>query len=125
MCVCKQKTAYEMRISDWSSDVCSSDLHRAHHNGEILPMHRTPGQLLDQPGVGALAARDHHYPGGVLVEPVHTARARQRCKVIGLASRRERGGPFVYITVVAVSLKKTNSLNYNDLPPKHNLNSIQ
>src|SRR3546814_6874918 len=35
-CVCvyvwffffKQKTAYEMRISDWSSDVCSSDLLR-------------------------------------------------------------------------------------------------
>src|SRR3546814_16708223 len=30
MCDCvfffKQKTAYEMRISDWSSDVCSSDL---------------------------------------------------------------------------------------------------
>src|SRR3546814_9498484 len=25
ICV-KQKTAYEMRISDWSSDVCSSDL---------------------------------------------------------------------------------------------------
>src|SRR3546814_4710515 len=24
----KQKTAYEMRISDWSSDVCSSDLMR-------------------------------------------------------------------------------------------------
>src|SRR3546814_10045330 len=23
----QQKTAYEMRISDWSSDVCSSDLH--------------------------------------------------------------------------------------------------
>src|SRR3546814_6549253 len=23
---CKQKTAYEWRISDWSSDVCSSDL---------------------------------------------------------------------------------------------------
>src|SRR3546814_9003683 len=28
----KQKTAYEMRISDWSSDVCSSDL----HGGEIV-----------------------------------------------------------------------------------------
>src|SRR3546814_4184790 len=27
----KQKTAYEMRISDWSSDVCSSDL---------IPLHR-------------------------------------------------------------------------------------
>src|SRR3546814_10429959 len=26
ICCVKQKTAYEMRISDWSSDVCSSDL---------------------------------------------------------------------------------------------------
>src|SRR3546814_981298 len=26
----KQKTAYEMRISDWSSDVCSSDLGRGY-----------------------------------------------------------------------------------------------
>src|SRR3546814_5387907 len=26
LCIFKQKTAYEMRISDWSSDVCSSDL---------------------------------------------------------------------------------------------------
>src|SRR3546814_5541867 len=26
----KQKTAYEMRISDWSSDVCSSDLTMLH-----------------------------------------------------------------------------------------------
>src|SRR3546814_9370747 len=27
-----QKTAYEMRISDWSSDVCSSDLNLAIHD---------------------------------------------------------------------------------------------
>src|SRR3546814_1226154 len=27
MFFCKQKTACERRISDWSSDVCSSDLH--------------------------------------------------------------------------------------------------
>src|SRR3546814_4179061 len=27
----KQKTAYEMRISDWSSDVCSSDLGASRH----------------------------------------------------------------------------------------------
>src|SRR3546814_2498281 len=31
----KQKTAYEMRISDWSSDVCSSDLNRA--DGVLIP----------------------------------------------------------------------------------------
>src|SRR3546814_4454185 len=29
-CFFKQKTAYEMRISDWSSDVCSSDLDMRH-----------------------------------------------------------------------------------------------
>src|SRR3546814_412145 len=34
----KQKTAYEMRISDWSSDVCSSDLLRA---GSRVPLHCT------------------------------------------------------------------------------------
>src|SRR3546814_19658303 len=34
----KQKTAYERRISDWSSDVCSSDLHAATRRklGELL-----------------------------------------------------------------------------------------
>src|SRR3546814_8640238 len=30
LCFFKQKTAYEMRISDWSSDVCSSDLSGDH-----------------------------------------------------------------------------------------------
>src|SRR3546814_9726424 len=37
----KQKTAYEMRISDWSSDVCSSDLMQARRS--VLPR---PGELL-------------------------------------------------------------------------------
>src|SRR3546814_1618770 len=31
----KQKTAYEMRISDWSSDVCSSDLNRGGAGGNV------------------------------------------------------------------------------------------
>src|SRR3546814_2925610 len=31
----KQKTAYEMRISDWSSDVCSSDLFADHVHGAV------------------------------------------------------------------------------------------
>src|SRR3546814_6341774 len=29
----KQKTAYEMRISDWSSDVCASDLEKGDFDG--------------------------------------------------------------------------------------------
>src|SRR3546814_19683142 len=41
-CVCcffffKQKTAYEMRISDWSSDVCSSDLSSLIGQGCVQP----------------------------------------------------------------------------------------
>src|SRR3546814_133803 len=33
----RQKTAYEMRISDWSSDVCSSDLYRLAALREAIP----------------------------------------------------------------------------------------
>src|SRR3546814_5451670 len=32
----KQKTAYEMRISDWSSDVCSSDLSSISHMDDAI-----------------------------------------------------------------------------------------
>src|SRR3546814_7099906 len=43
----KQKTAYEMRISDWSSDVCSSDLRdqlREADGVPPLPSHRLAGR---------------------------------------------------------------------------------
>src|SRR3546814_20409743 len=36
----KQKTAYEMRISDWSSDVCSSDLPRGRSAACYRPRRR-------------------------------------------------------------------------------------
>src|SRR3546814_13198147 len=42
----KQKTAYEMRISDWSSDVCSSDLRRQRHRRGTADRGRH--RLLDQ-----------------------------------------------------------------------------
>src|SRR3546814_7661890 len=38
----KQKTAYEMRISDWSSDVCSSDLHNAVRRAVMGDVDRLP-----------------------------------------------------------------------------------
>src|SRR3546814_772407 len=44
-CLCfffvKQKTAYEMRISDWSSDVCSSDLDSARPGASTLLIRMT------------------------------------------------------------------------------------
>src|SRR3546814_7857673 len=48
----KQKTAYEMRISDWSSDVCSSDLFRAdqaHHHQFRRSRCRPPPRQFRQP----------------------------------------------------------------------------
>src|SRR3546814_8777705 len=67
----KQKTAYEMRISDWSSDVCSSDLvqrERATALGVV-------DQVFDD---AAAAVRDADLV--VLAVPVlHTAEALRSC----------------------------------------------
>src|SRR3546814_3587436 len=40
----KQKTAYEMRISDWSSDVCSSDLADPGQHEDLGRAHDAGGQ---------------------------------------------------------------------------------
>src|SRR3546814_17058051 len=42
----KQKTAYEMRISDWSSDVCSSDLYSTTLFAGTLPNTSAPCDTL-------------------------------------------------------------------------------
>src|SRR3546814_1149570 len=52
--VFKQKTAYEMRISDWSSDVCSSDLSfpgvdKANRQVDQEDHHRGPSGQPDHP----------------------------------------------------------------------------
>src|SRR3546814_13958193 len=53
----KQKTAYEMRISDWSSDVCSSDLLlqavEVDREGQVLAGLEEVDLLFQQEGVGA------------------------------------------------------------------------
>src|SRR3546814_19809107 len=55
----KQKTAYEMRISDWSSDVCSSDLKPGRHTS------RAAGRDLAQ--VADPARRQHGIIAKLLV----------------------------------------------------------
>src|SRR3546814_9775266 len=50
----KQKTAYEMRISDWSSDVCSSDL--AGVVGVVVAVDRAELAVVGQAGQGAADA---------------------------------------------------------------------
>src|SRR3546814_3270963 len=99
----KQKTAYEMRISDWSSDVCSSDLvagDRVDHRPRPDPDRHFPalagvghGDLRGDPGTRDAGLLRRVRPG----------------RQIGRASCRERVCQYVWISVVAVSLnnKKT------------------
>src|SRR3546814_6085520 len=70
----KQKTAYEMRISDWSSDVCSSDLRRREVGGDVAPLADAAGQL-DHPG-NVAAERIHRIREGV-AQPFHQLEQRQ------------------------------------------------
>src|SRR3546814_20763257 len=74
----KQKTAYEMRISDWSSDVCSSDLHHRLH----------PRQW-------------HDLPEGTRLDPV---RQRARQLVDRCARIRALLLPVRYLLLLAASL---------------------
>src|SRR3546814_5685957 len=53
----KQKTAYEMRISDWSSDVCSSDLDRVNGGLTARQILAGAGAAADPPGFGAEGER--------------------------------------------------------------------
>src|SRR3546814_2171095 len=83
----KQKTAYDVRISDWSSDVCSSDLFPEDLSGAqqvILP--------LDQ----AMPA----------VEAIHTAPDRATAALTALA---RQGFDLTRQTPLRVSLLRTAS----------------
>src|SRR3546814_8722239 len=65
----KQKTAYEMRISDWSSDVCSSDL-------QFIELLRVDIQLLGLPGGRAIALEQRTRLIIELVDPFLRCNAR-------------------------------------------------
>src|SRR3546814_4163206 len=77
----KQKTAYEMRISDWSSDVCSSDLARLDNNVPV-PVNRL--RRHDEPGAAGVLV-----PGWRGLETLHHRGAAGNVQ-IGRASCRER-----------------------------------
>src|SRR3546814_728739 len=56
----KQKTAYEMRISDWSSDVCSSDLRTRFMENETTDTAFTPTPGCAVVWIAALCAGGPH-----------------------------------------------------------------
>src|SRR3546814_14070410 len=102
-----------MRISDWSSDVCSSDLiAQLHRLAERIGAGKTRAiglagfseddrlVLVDQIGIDGEGAERRLVAG--IREEINAAYRLQ----IGRASCRERVCQYVSISVVAVSLKK-------------------
>src|SRR3546814_2365966 len=98
----KQKTAYEMRISDWSSDVCSSDLARSGDRRirklqacrGVARRQRTHLHAVDvgRPACGIEGRLPvEGMGGGAMVMQLFMPRHRQ----IGRASCRERGDQYV------------------------------
>src|SRR3546814_8696378 len=69
----KQKTAYEMRISDWSSDVCSSDLPmkvpdaKRYEQLSYMDVLRHDLKVMDASAISL--ARENHIP--ILVFSIH------------------------------------------------------
>src|SRR3546814_5192209 len=127
----KQKTAYEMRISDWSSDVCSSDLLAHVEQGERLAVR---GEPVAEPGAEGRAD-----PGIVaLLRP--TCRlavpreeiALARVDHVRLFIARQKAGPFIRseehtselqslmrISYAVFCLKKTNNVPHAVQTKKH------
>src|SRR3546814_20951487 len=121
----KQKTAYEMRISDWSSDVCSSDLV---WGGQFENQQRASARLVLVIPIALLLIFF------VLLGTLRSLLASVLILVnipfamvgeIGRASCRERVCQYVYISVVADSLKKkkvtTNCLHSQNTTNKLNI----
>src|SRR3546814_19800514 len=90
-----------MRISDWSSDVCSSDLHRV----------RRARDRLGEAAFGGDSGR--HNAGSE-----RAWRIAEQATQIGRASRRERVCQYVYISGVAGSFKKKHT------PTRHTQRSM-
>src|SRR3546814_17093252 len=116
-----------MRISDWSSDVCSSDLRRAVRAGRRRAQPLGLGKSTRARGARARAGagqrrravrrrRRRHVPGATAgrggAPATHNA-AGSETREIGRAAGRERGWQSVENSVVGVSLKKKKKKNQN------------
>src|SRR3546814_16466499 len=94
-----------MRISDWSSDVCSSDLAFAVERPVAIGTQVVAGEV-----AGDLA-QPRQEAGRVLQALEVLPGGEEGILEIGRASCRERVCQYVSISVVAVSLKKKNKAN--------------
>src|SRR3546814_9704356 len=73
----KQKTAYELRISDWSSDVCSSDL-----PGQLHVVLEPTGPYHEQAGTAL-------HDVGATVSMINPAQARDFARALAVRSKTD------------------------------------
>src|SRR3546814_4928823 len=89
----KQKTAYEMRISDWSSDVCSSDLQSrqasASRSGATVTPRHSSGGVAD--GGGAVGSGGGGSGAG---SPEFLRSEERRVGKEGVSTCRSRWSPY-------------------------------
>src|SRR3546814_10192841 len=79
----KQKTADEMRISDWSSDVCSSDLRLGHAACEGKA-HAVEHHFLAITVVQRRDRRRSHGLGNDIEQPCRADEGWKRSKIVGV-----------------------------------------
>src|SRR3546814_8739860 len=82
----KQKTAYEVRISDWSSDVCSSDLRQREAERRALPR---PAFGTDHSAVAFDDALDRRQADAVAVELFLVVQPLEGTEQLARVFRRE------------------------------------
>src|SRR3546814_1096996 len=86
----KQKTAYEMRISDWSSDVCSSDLSSAISITAVYAQSESNG--------GSALTRERYLPeyteSGDLILPKNFRSEERRVGKECVSTCRSRWSPY-------------------------------
>src|ERR1044071_9691507 len=115
---CKQKTAYEISTRDWSSDVCSSDLVRAHVGADVrsrpsaqaeyLPL-SSAGELDLAVGLARMVARDEVL--APRLDPLHRA---------AHMPRRERNQEIVRIELAAHAERAASvALDHPDVRFRH------
>src|SRR3546814_7992767 len=116
----KKKTAYEMRISDWSSDVCSSDLRTVLRQAQHERRRKRPNQRL-LPNRESVAGSpyeqrcQHHRPpgagpGGRLARSVRPLRFRQGARTLGRSEEHTSElQSLMRISYAVFCLKKKNT----------------
>src|SRR3546814_17129889 len=106
-----------MRISDWSSDVCSSDLFSVCRPGDTQLIAIADNRKKRRPDLTAVSMESEliqEYIGREAARRIRIGRQRRdlgATRQIGSASCRDRVCQSVEISVVAVALKQKNKKN--------------